>query len=136
MLGQLVLLQDERLQELSISVGSSPTAGYCSLDQNKNADLCTGVPVRPAVVLLVDASQRVVDSTTLEREVADLSKPERLYGTQKLTHVVTVDYDTGAGQLAGSCALFVEIEQASFIGSTQSLPRTDGADSSGSSARR
>jgi hypothetical protein len=110
MLGWLVLLQDERLREHRTRqqfLGGS----YCDLDQNKTADVCTGVPVRPAVVLLVDANQQVLDSTTLEREVADLAMAQRLYGTRKLTHVLTVDYNTGAGQLAGPCALFVEIEQ-------------------------
>jgi hypothetical protein len=110
MLGWLVLLQDQRLREHRTRQ-QFLGGGYCELDQNKTADVCTGGPVRSAVVLLVDANQQVLDSTTLEREVADLAMTERLYGTRKLTHVLTLDCNTGAGQLAGPCALFVEIEQ-------------------------
>lgn len=112
--GYLELLQDRRLLGTHReNLWGSGDSFWCYKPQsNAMKEFCASTqkePLLPAVVRIIDASGKVIDSRTMERPLASVS-PYKLYDSERITYFTTVDYSTGAGSYNGPIEFMVEVD--------------------------
>lgn len=117
MRGRIELLEDARIDPsmrtaIAESYGADPCAGHPPDVLNALCDP-HHLPLRPAMLRLVDTSGRVVATRPLERPLADLGVAS-LYGTERRSYMLTVDLSAGFGSYSGPYTRFAEPDARGF----------------------
>ena len=111
--GRLELLEDARItpsmrQAIAESYGMDPCASTPLATALE--PLCrrgTRLPLRPALLRLLDASGRVLATRQGERPLGELTVA-RLYGSSRRTYLFTVDLNAGGGSYSGPLTRLAE----------------------------
>jgi hypothetical protein len=109
--GALELLQDQRISEdFRERMKGMDRTSYC-YDKNL-ASPCESIrptPLKPTLVRLVDAQNRVIDSRLFERELGSL-RAIALYGPSPRAFAVTIDFSAGFGSYNGEITFFADVQ--------------------------
>jgi hypothetical protein len=118
MQGRLELLEDVRIrpsmrEAIRQAWGDDPCAGPATPALRSLCDAAERLPLRPALLRLVDRAGQVVATEAAPRPLADLSVA-RLHGSERRTYLLTVDLSSGAGSYSGPYTRLAEPAGHSF----------------------
>jgi hypothetical protein len=109
--GALELFQDERISEdMRAKMRGFAHVMYCYNDTL--AALCESMrtrPLKPTLVRLVDAQNRVLDSRLFERELGS-EQAIPLYGRSPRAFTVAIDFSAGFGSYSGEITFFADVQ--------------------------
>jgi len=118
MLGRLELLEDSRIRPamrsaIAESYGMDPCAAPVAPEIRPLCESTPHVPLRPALLRLLDESGHEVATRQAERPLAELTST-RLHATARRTFLFTVDLSAGIGSYSGPLTRLAEPDGHSF----------------------
>jgi len=127
-IGRLELLEDARIRpELRPEIRVSDAGVDCSRPGSEGLQaFCaslSGNPVRRAILRVVTPAGQELGAQELERAVAEIAIV-RLYGGERETYAVTVDFSAGTGSYAGPVTRLAEVTRGRLAWLRAVDPRT------------
>lgn len=102
--GEIQLLQDSRLP----TTPRNEIWGYLARREDDPASPFAKAPARNAVLRIVDRGGRLVEEKQMERPLAAMETAS-LYGDDRITYLITVDFTAGMGSYNGPITSLVEV---------------------------
>lgn len=127
-IGRLELLEDARIRpELRPELRVTDAGIDCSRPGSEGLRVfcasLSGNPVRPAMLRVVTPAGQELGAQELERALAEISLV-RLYGGERPTYTVTVDFSVGSGSYGGPVTRLAEVTRGRLVWLRAVEPRT------------